>query len=366
VEHDHEHPHEPGLIAEATGGEVRHPGPDRSADVERLKLGLALLVAFMVVEVVAGIAAHSLALLSDAAHMLTDAVALAVGLVAARLVMRPAGARMTFGLGRAEILSAQGNALTMLVLAALIFYGGIDHLIHPLPTDGWPVLIVALVGITVNLVIVRVLGGHAHGIGHDHSHGGDDGHGHAPGDGHDHAPGDGHDHGRGDGHNHRADAEQSLNLRGSLAHIATDLAGFVVTAIAAVVILATGFRRADAIVSLMISAVMVAGGWPLLKASMRIMMEAAPEGLDPVELGTTLAGYEGVAEVHDLHVWEVTSGFPTLSAHIVVEAGHDCHQIRSDLSQLLEDRFGIPHSTLQVEHEPAPQPPMQIEVVDHA
>ena len=133
--------------------------PDRSADAARLRGGLVLIVAFMLVEVVVGITAHSLALLSDAAHMLTDAVALGVSLVAARLAMRPAGGVMTFGLGRAEILSAQANALTMLVLAALILYGAIDHLVHPLAVHGWPVLIVALVGIVVNLVVVRVLGG---------------------------------------------------------------------------------------------------------------------------------------------------------------------------------------------------------------
>jgi cobalt-zinc-cadmium efflux system protein len=320
---------------------VHPPGPDRSADAQRLKLGLALLVSFMVVEVVAGLAAHSLALLSDAAHMLTDAFALGVSLIAARLAMRPAGGKMTFGLGRAEILSAQGNALTMLVLAALIFYGGIVHLVHPLDVHAWPVLIVALVGVGVNLLIVRVLGGHSHGLGHaEHDH--------------DHS-----------GHDQDHEVSHSLNISGSLRHIATDLFGFIVTAIAAGVILATGFRRADSIVSLMIAGVMVAGGWPLLKQSVLIMMEAAPLGIDPVEIGNTLAAYPGVSEIHDLHVWEVTSGFPTLSAHIVVEAGHDCHQIRSDLSQLLEDRFDIPHSTLQAEHAPALQPPLQIEVAHH-
>jgi cobalt-zinc-cadmium efflux system protein len=340
--------------------------PVRSADAQRLKLGLALLVSFMVVEVAAGIAAHSLALLSDAAHMLTDAVALAVSLVAVRLAMRPAGGMMTFGLGRAEILSAQANALTMLVLAALILYGGIDHLIHPLHVQAWPVLVVALLGIVVNLVIVRVLGGHPPGLGgsgreHDHpghSHGHADAHGHT--DAHDHA---GHVHA--DAHDAGAPRARSLNIRGSAAHIATDLFGFIVTAIAAVIILLTGFRRADAIVSLAISAVMVTSAWPLLRQSVRVMMEAAPEGIDPVEIGNTLAAYPGVTEVHDLHVWEVSSGFPTISAHIVVAAGHDCHQVRSELSELLAEQFTIPHSTLQAEHAPRPQAPLQIEVADH-
>ncbi|MBO0769762.1 MAG: cation transporter, partial [Solirubrobacterales bacterium] len=186
----------------------------------------------------------------------------------------------------------------------------------------------------VNLVIVRVLGGHH---GHDHSH--------------DHAE---HDHGH------------SLNFQGSLAHIATDLFGFIATAIAAGVILATGFRRADAIASLLIAAVMVSTGWPLLRKALRVMMEAAPAGVDPSEIGNTLAAQPGVEEVHDLHVWEVTSGFPALSAHVVVAAGHDCHELRADMTRLLSEHFGIAHSTLQVEHAQAQQPPLQIEISRHA
>ncbi|HET9074372.1 MAG TPA: cation diffusion facilitator family transporter [Solirubrobacteraceae bacterium] len=331
-----------------------HAGPDRSAETRRLAVGLGLLCAFMGVEVVAGLLAHSLALLSDAAHMLTDAVALAVSLFAARLVMRPAGGAMTYGLGRAEILSAQANALTMLVLAGLILYGAVIHLIHPGNVQGAPVLIVALLGVVVNLVIVRVLGGHGHGHGHGHG-----GHGHDHG-AHDHGA---HDH---DAHDHDERPRRSLNIEGSVAHIATDLFGFIATAIAAAIILLSGFHRADAIASLLIALVMVAAGWPLLCRSLRVVMEAAPAGIDPDEIGRTLAAQPGVAEVHDLHVWEVTTGFPTLSAHIVVDAGHDCHEVRRGLTRLLEARFGIPHSTLQVEHARAPQPPMQIEVMPHA
>jgi cobalt-zinc-cadmium efflux system protein len=327
---------------------------DRSADAQRLKVGLVLILTFMVVEICFALAAHSLALLSDAAHMLTDAFALGVSLVAARLAMRPAGAAMTFGLGRAEILSAQANALTMLVLAGLILFGAVDHLIHPVAVHGWPVLIVALVGIAVNLVVVRVLGGHAHA---GHGQGGHD----LEGPDHVHAgPGHGaHDHG---GRDHGGGP--SLNVEGSLAHIATDLFGFIATAVAAAVILIFGFARADAIVSVLIAAVMIYGGLPLLSQSIRVMMEAAPVGVDPVQIGNRLAAQPGVTEVHDLHVWEVTSGFPTLSAHVVVGGGHDCHEVRSALSQLLEEEFQIPHSTLQVEHAQAPQPPLQIEVLE--
>ena len=212
-----------------------------------LMLALGLILAFMVVEIVAGIVASSLALLSDAGHMLTDAAALAMSLAAARLAARPAFGAMTYGLGRAEILSAQANGLTLLVLAGLIIYGAIAHLISPPEVRAGLVLAVALVGIPVNLLAARTLMG-----GHDH--------------------------------------ERSLNVEGSYRHILTDLYGFIATAIAAAVILATGFDRADAIASLFIAGLMLHAAYGLLKASGRVFMEAAPAGLDPAEIGRTLAG----------------------------------------------------------------------------
>jgi cobalt-zinc-cadmium efflux system protein len=277
---------------------------------------LVLIVAFMTVEIVAGLVASSLALLSDAGHMLTDAVALGLSLAAARLAARPAFGAMTYGLGRAEILSAQANGLTLLVLAGLIIYGAIVHLISPPEVAGGLVLVVALAGIPVNLLAARILAG-------------------------------------------GSDGERSLNVEGSYRHILTDLYGFIATAIAAAVILATGFDRADAIASLFIAGLMLHAAYVLLKASGRVFMEAAPAGLDPEQIGNSLAGQPGVVEVHDLHVWEVTSGFAALSAHVVVRAGDDCHELRRSLQQLLEERFHIHHTTLQVDHEPAP---LQIEV----
>ncbi len=271
----------------------------------------------MAVEIAAGLYASSLALLSDAAHMLTDAAALAMALVAAKLAQRPASGSMTYGLGRAEILSAAANGMTMLVLCALIAYGAVAHLISPPQVNGGVVLAVALVGIVINLLAARVL---------------------------------------------RGEHARSLNVEGSYRHILTDLFGFIATAIAAAVILTTGFRRADAIASLLIAAVMLSAGIGLVRAATRIVMEAAPAGLDPQQIGHTLAEQHGVVEVHDLHVWEVTSGFPALSAHVVVDADRDCHELRRRLSRLLEDRFEIRHSTLQVEHARAAQQPMQIVV----
>ena len=272
----------------------------------------------MAAEITAGVLASSLALLSDAAHMLTDAAALALSLIAARLATRPAHGAMTYGLGRAEIMSALANGFTLLVLAGLIIYGSISRLVSPPHVRGAVVLVVALVGIAVNVVAAQIL-----------------------------SP---------------AAGTRSLNVEGSYRHILTDLYGFIATAVAAVVILATGFSRADAIASLLIAALMIHAAYGLLIASGRVFMEAAPAGLDPDQIGNVLAAQPGVVEVHDLHVWEVTSGFPAISAHVVVRAGEDCHELRRSLQRLLEERFGVQHTTLQVDHDAAPQPPLQIEV----
>jgi cobalt-zinc-cadmium efflux system protein len=289
--HAHAHGHSHGIRADA----------DRRA----LRIALALIVGFMGVEVVVGILASSLALLSDAAHMLTDAGAIALSLVAARLATRPAGGPMTYGLGRTEILSAQVNGAALLVLGLLIVYEGVHRLVDPLAVEALPVLVVAISGVAVNLAAVRVLA--------------------------------------------RANRE-SLNVEGSFQHLLTDLYAFAGTAIAAVVILTTGFDRADAIASLAVAGLMLRSAYGLLKASGRVFLEAAPEGVDPVEIGQALAGQPGVVEVHDLHVWEVTSGFPALSAHVVVTQEADCHAARAALEDLLRERFGLEHTTLQVEH----------------
>jgi cobalt-zinc-cadmium efflux system protein len=296
-----------------------HVHSTREADRRSLRAALILIVGFMAAEVVAGVLASSLALLSDAAHMLTDAIALALSLLAARLAVRPAQGSLTYGLGRAEILSAQANGVTLLVLALVIAYEAITRLVHPLAVTGSVVLAVALAGIVVNLLAARIL-----------------------------AAG--------------PDRERSLNVEGSYRHILTDLYGFIATAVAAIVVLATGFDRADPIASLLIAGLMLRAAYGLLVASGRVFMEAAPAGLDPERIGRELAAQPGVVEVHDLHVWEVTSGFPALSAHVVVGAGMDCHELRRSLQLVLAERFGVRHTTLQVDHKAAPQPPLQIEI----
>jgi cobalt-zinc-cadmium efflux system protein len=296
-----------------------HVHSTRETDQRALKAVLTLILVFMAAEVVAGVLASSLALLSDAAHMLTDASALALSLLAARLAARPAHGAMTYGLGRAEILSAQTNGVTLLILALLISYEAIRRLVSPPTVQGGVVLAAALAGVIVNLLAVRIMA-----------------RGSAP--------------------------DRSLNVEGSYRHIVTDLFGFLATAAAAIVIIATGFERADPIASLLIAAVMLQAAYSLLMASGRVFMEAAPPGLDPERIGRVLASQPDVVEVHDLHVWEVTSGFPALSAHVVVRAGSDCHDLRRVLQRTLEERFGLRHTTLQVDHEAASQAPLQIEL----
>lgn len=285
-------------------GHAHGVSPD--ADRGRLSIALALIVGFMAFEVAFGVIANSLALLSDAAHMLTDAVAIGVSIVALRLAARPPRGQLTFGFRRAEILSAQFNGATLLVLALLIVYEGIRRLISPPHVAGVTVLVVALAGIAVNLAATGTL---------------------------------------------RNANRRSLNVEGAFQHIVTDLAAFIATAVAGAVILATGYFRADGAASLLIAAIMLRAAYRLLKASGRVFLEAAPEGLDVEAIGRAMAAVPGVTEVHDLHVWEVSSGFPALSAHVMVGDGDDCHQAQRALEQLLTERFGVEHTTLQVGHE---------------
>jgi cobalt-zinc-cadmium efflux system protein len=280
-------------------------GLNASADRSRLARALALLLAFIAVEVAVGVLAHSLALLSDAGHMLADAGALGFSLLALRLAARPAGGALTFGLKRVEILSAQANGVTLLILAAFIAYEAIARLVTPPTVRAGLVLPVALLGLLVTVTAVRTLAGANRG---------------------------------------------RLGVEGSFQHAVTDMYGFIATAVAALVILLTGFQRADPIASLCIAAVMIRSGASLVKASGRVFLEAAPEGLDPDAIGRALVEQPGVVEVHDLHVWEVTSGFPALSAHVLVASEDDCHAARREMEAMLHERFALDHTTLQVDH----------------
>ena len=299
-------------------GTDRHAhGPAPGADARWLYGALALILAFMAAEVIAGVAAHSLALISDAAHMLTDAAAIALVLVTARLAARPPAGGYTYGLKRTEIMSAQANGITLVLLAAWLGYTAIRHLVTPLAVTGGTMLAVALAGVAVNvaatLLIARAGGGHG--------------------------------------------APRSLNLAGAFRHIVTDLYAFGATAVAGAVIVLTGFNRADAIATLVVVALMVYAGAGLIKQSGRIFLEAAPAGLDPAAVGVAMASRPHVTEVHDLHIWEITSGMPAASAHVLVAPGEDCHAVRADLEAYLSREYGITHATLQVDHAGLPAAP---------
>jgi cobalt-zinc-cadmium efflux system protein len=294
AEHAHGHTHGPGHS---------HATPD--SDRRWLAWALVVIGLFMLGEVVLGVVSGSLALLSDAAHMLTDAASIALALWAIRLAARPAAGRMTFGWKRVEILSAQANGLTLLLLSAWLAYEAVRRLLSPPEVAGTLVLVTALVGVVVNLAATWMIS--------------------------------------------RAN-RTSLNVEGAYQHILTDLFAFIATAVAGVVIVTTGFARADAIATLVVVALMLKAGVGLVRASSRIFLEAAPADLDPTAIGQGMAAREGVVEVHDLHIWEITSGSPALSAHVLVEPGGDCHAVRQDLANWLEHDHRIEHATLQVDH----------------
>ena len=295
MDHDHEH----------AGDHGHSHGVSAGADRRWLSLALGLIAVFMAGEVVAGVLARSLALLSDAAHMLTDAGSIVLALVAMRLAARPPAGGFTFGLKRAEILSAQANGLTMLILAVWLAVEAVRRLLHPPAVTGGLVLVTALAGIVVNLVAAWAMS--------------------------------------------RAN-RSSLNIEGAYQHILNDLFAFVATAVAGGVMVLTGFTRADPIATLIVVALMVKAGLGLVRESGRIFLEAAPAGIDPPALGARLTGVAGVVEVHDLHVWQITSGQSALSAHVLVTAGLDCHAVRAQIEELLRHDYRITHSTLQVDH----------------
>lgn len=278
-----------------------------TADADRRFLtgALCLILLYMAAEIVIGLTAHSLALISDAGHMLTDAAALALALAAMRLAARPARGPWTFGFKRAEILSAQANGITLLILVVLFTYEAIRRLIQPPPVRGGLVIVTALAGIAVNGAAAWLVS--------------------------------------------RAN-RTSLNVEGAFQHMLNDAWAFLATAAAGAVVLITGFNRADAIATLVVAALMARAGYRLVRESWRIFLEAAPVGLDPERIGAAMAADPRIAEVHDLHVWTITSGFPALSAHVLVAPGYDCHAVRASLQELLHERYEVEHTTLQVDH----------------
>jgi cobalt-zinc-cadmium efflux system protein len=277
--------------------------------VERpLLISLGLLAGFVVGEVIAAFAAHSLALIADAGHLVSDVLALAAAVLAARLAKRPAVGHWTFGLARAEVLSAAGNGITLLVVAGVVTFEAIHRLVHPADVGGVTVIVVATVGLGVNLVVTAVL--------------------------------------------HGAD-QASMNVRGAIAHVLTDAYAFAATIIAGIVVVTTGWQRADPVASLVVVLLLLRAAYRLLRESGRVLLEAAPSDVDLALVRRHLLESSYVVDCHDLHVWTVTSGLPALSVHVVVAdecfAQGRAGTVLDDLQNCLAGHFDVEHSTFQLE-----------------
>ncbi len=288
-------------------GEGAHGEHDhgRGADRRALMVVFALTAGFMVVEAVGGLVTGSLALLADAGHMLSDAFSLGLALFAVWLAGRPATPNRSFGYKRAEILAALANGTTLVAISIWIFVEAYQRLWEPPEILGGWMLAVATLGLIVNVAGVLILS--------------------------------------------RSGGE-SLNLQGAMRHVLADVLGSAGAIVAALVILTTGWRSADPLISALIGLLVLASSWRLLRESTNILLEGTPRGIDAEEVGRKMAGAPGIQEVHDLHIWTITSGFPALAAHVLVGRHEDCHARRRELEELLKQEYGIEHTTLQVDH----------------
>ena len=282
-----------------------HAHDHRGKSARSLAAVLALTTTFTVVEVVGGILTDSLALLADAGHMLSDDMSLGIALVAIWLARRPATPNRSFGFKRAEILAALFNGVTLVAISIWIFIEAFERFRDPPEVGGEGMLAVAAAGLVVNLAGAWILWG-----------------------------------GR----------SASLNVSAAFRHVLADLMGSVGVILAAGVVLVTGWLYADPMASVLIGLLILASSWAILRDSVGILLESSPRKIDAQEVGEAMAAAEGVVEVHDLHLWEVTSGFPALAAHVLVGAEADCHARRRELEAILHERFGIDHTTLQVDH----------------
>ena len=292
-----------------------HHGERLRADRKRLGAALALIAGFMCVEVVAGLLSNSLALLADAGHMLTDAAGLGLALAAAWLAASPATPQRSYGLRRAEILAALANGVALVAIAIWIVVASVRRLDDPPETLGGWMLAVGVLGLGVNVAAAVVVAGGRHG---------------------------------------------SMNVQAAYRHVLADLLGSAGVIVAALIVLTTGWRYADPLAALAIAVLIVASSWAVLRDSVGVLLEATPRGVDAHDVGRTMAAHAGVREVHDLHIWTITSGFPALSAHVLVDPGTDCHAVRKELEGVLAERFSLTHTTLQVEHAGAAASPVAI------
>ena len=288
-------------------GEHGHAHGDhgRGADRRALAIVFALTSTFVVAEVLGGLLTGSLALLADAGHMLSDALSLGIALFAVWLAGRPATPNRSFGYKRAEILAALFNGATLVAISIWIFVEAYGRFFEPPEILGGWMLAVAALGLVVNVAGVMILW--------------------------------------------RSGGE-SLNLQGALRHVMADVLGSVGAIAAALVILATGWWYADPIISVLIGLLVLGSSWRLVRDSINILLEGTPSGIDAGEVGRSMVGVPGVSEVHDLHVWTITSGYPALAAHVLVGRDEDCHARRRDLEEILAREYGIEHTTLQVDH----------------
>ena len=286
--HDHEHGHGAS-------------GRNRRA----LAIVLALTAGFTVVEIVGGLLTGSLALLADAGHMLSDNLSLGLAIFAAWLAGRPATPNKSFGYRRAEILAALANGVTLVAVSVWVFVEAYSRLREPAEVLGGPMLVIAALGLLVNAAGATIL--------------------------------------------YRSGGE-SLNVEGAMRHVFADALGSVGAMAAATAIILTGWRYADPLISVVIGILILASSWKLLRDSTNILLEATPPDLSATEVGRKMASADGIVEIHDLHIWTITSGFPALSAHVLVGGHEDCHARRRELEHLLTHEYGISHTTLQVDH----------------
>ncbi|MGY2876872.1 cobalt-zinc-cadmium efflux system protein [Marmoricola sp. URHA0025 HA25] len=282
----------------------------RAADRRRLGLVLLVTSTVVVVEALGSWLSGSLALLADAGHMLTDAAGIVIALLASLIASRPVSPRRTFGYHRAEIFAAALNALVLLVVCAYLAYAGTRRLFHPADVDAGQLIAFAAVGLVANVVSLSLL---------------------------------------------TSRRESSLNMRGAYLEVLSDAVGSVLAIVAGLLVLTTGFLRADSIASLLIAAMVLPRAWALLREAAGVLLEAAPPGVDVDQVRGHLCVVAGVVDVHDLHAWTITSGMPALSAHVTVTeaslAERGVGQILDDLTDCVAAHFGIDHATFQVEPE---------------
>ena len=286
-------------------GHHEHKTSAREGNRRALAVVLALTASFTVVEIIGGLLTGSLALLADAGHMLSDNLSLGLALFAAWLAGRPATPEKSFGYRRAEILAALANGMTLVAVSIWVFAEAYSRLREPTDVLGTPMLAVAALGLLVNVAGAIVL--------------------------------------------YRSGGE-SLNVEGAMRHVLADALGSVGAMVAAAVIILTGWRYADPLISVAIGLLILGSSWKLLRDSTNILLEATPRNLKAEEVGQRMAAAEGIVEVHDLHIWTITSGFPALSAHVLVGSQEDCHARRRELEEILTREYDISHTTLQVDH----------------